>query len=179
MGDSPAYCAAVITNPSLKLEVFQQKALDFLDIAQHSVQSLWEKKCIESAGNSAQSFFLSKRENPLSNPPDLSDFEQWITLPESSPDPTSSDSYGQYLSHPRISPTYCRNLLGWWKDNQLAEGQVTKLALDMLSMSAECERTFSSAKVMISSHRNNLSDEVVEASECLRAWFLRKVGGDF
>ena len=30
------------------------------------------------------------------------------------------------------------------------------------------------AKVMISSHRNNLSDEVVEASEYLRAWFLRK-----
>ena len=66
-----------------------------------------------------------------------------------------------------------------WKDNQFAEGQDTKLALDMLSipaMSAECERTFSSTKVMINSHRNNLSDEVVEASECLRAWFLRKVG---
>lgn len=31
-------------------------------------------------------------------------------------------------------------------------------------MSAECERTSSRAKVMISSHRNNLSGEVIEAS---------------
>lgn len=37
---------------------------------------------------------------------------------------------------------------------------VRKLVLDLLSVSAmlaEYERTFSSAKVMISSHRNNLS----------------------
>ena len=39
--------------------------------------------------------------------------------------------------------------------------------------------TFSSAKVMISSHRNNLPEEVVGVSEYIRAWFLRKVGGDF
>lgn len=40
----------------------------------------------------------------------------------------------------------------------------------------KCERTFSSAKVMIISHRNNLSDEVLEASKCLRAWFSVKLG---
>lgn len=148
MGDSPAYCAAIITNPSLKLEFFQQKAPDFLDIARHSVGSLWEKEYIESAGNGAQSSFLSERGYPPSNLSGLSNFEQWITLPNSSPDPTESDSYRQYLSLPGISPTYCRNLLGWRKDDQFAEGQVTKLALDMLSipaMSPECERTFSSA----------------------------------
>lgn len=52
----------------------------------------------------------------------------------------------------------CRNLLGWWKDNQLVGGQVTQLTLDMLSipgMSAEYERAFSSAKAVINSHPDN------------------------
>lgn len=81
----------------------------------------------------------------------------------------------QYLSRPRVPPTDCRDLLGWWKDKQFSEGQVTKLALDMLSipaMSAEYERTLSSAEVMVNHHLDDLPDKEVEASGCLRAWFL-------
>lgn len=112
----------------------------------------------------------------------ISDFEQWITLPDSLPELPQSDSYMQYLSRPRVPPTHYRDLLGWWKDNQFAEGQVTKFALDMLSipaMSAKYERTFSSAEAMINSHLDNLPDDEVEASECLRAWFLHNVGDSF
>ena len=55
------------------------------------------------------------------------------------------------------------------------------MAYDLLSvpaMSAECERIFSSAGMMIVPKRNRLNDNIVEASECLRSWFLRKLGGE-
>lgn len=46
-------------------------------------------------------------------------------------------------------------------------------------MFAGFEHIFSNIKIMISFYYNNLSDEVVKASESLRAWFFCKVGGDF
>jgi len=47
-------------------------------------------------------------------------------------------------------------------------------ALDILSlpaMSAECERVFSSTKKLIIPERNALTDDTIEASECLKAWW--------
>ena len=41
------------------------------------------------------------------------------------------------------------------------------------------ERIFSSVGMMILSKRNRLNDDILEASECLRSWFLRKLGEDF
>lgn len=184
MSDSPAYFAAVITNPSLKLELFKQKAPSFLYTAQRSVQNLWVKEYIEFTGGLNASAYIPQEPGTSADPTGvtLSDFEQWIALPDALPDLPQSDSYMQYLSRQRIPAAQCRDLLGWWKDNRFAEGRVAKLALDMLSipaMSAEYERTFSSAEVTNNPHFDYLSDEVLEASECLRAWFLRNVGGAF
>src|SRR5947199_8712524 len=47
-------------------------------------------------------------------------------------------------------------------------------ALDTLScpaMSAECERVFSSAKKLITPERNQLEEDIIEACECLKAWW--------
>ncbi len=47
------------------------------------------------------------------------------------------------------------------------------MALDVLSiplMSAECERVFSAAKILISDRRNSLKEEVIEACSLLRHW---------
>ena len=38
-------------------------------------------------------------------------------------------------------------------------------------MSAECERVFSSAKLLISDTRNQLSVDIIEANKCLKAWY--------
>ena len=40
-------------------------------------------------------------------------------------------------------------------------------------MSAECERVFSSTKKLITPERNRLSEESIEASECLKNWWDR------
>ena len=38
-------------------------------------------------------------------------------------------------------------------------------------MSAECERIFSFSKRFISSDRNRLKDDIIEAMSCLKHWY--------
>ena len=48
------------------------------------------------------------------------------------------------------------------------------MALDVFAvpaMSDECERLFSSAKILLSDRRSRLRMDIIEASECLRAWY--------
>jgi hypothetical protein len=64
-------------------------------------------------------------------------------------------------------------LLIWWWNNR---GTFPTLyeALDKLAipaMSTECERMFSSAKKMITPASNRLGDDIIEACECLKAWW--------
>jgi hypothetical protein len=42
-------------------------------------------------------------------------------------------------------------------------------------MLAECERVFSGAKLLISPNRNRLADDIIEAAECLRIWWMRGI----
>ena len=44
-----------------------------------------------------------------------------------------------------------------------------------LRLSAECERIFSGAKLLISPNRNSLADDITEAAECLRIWWMRGI----
>jgi hypothetical protein len=47
-------------------------------------------------------------------------------------------------------------------------------ALDTLAIPAtttDCERTFSSGRKFVSPERNRLSDDIIEAVECLKAWW--------
>jgi hypothetical protein len=41
-------------------------------------------------------------------------------------------------------------------------------------MSSECERVFSSAKKkLLTPERNALADDIIEATECLKAWWAQ------
>jgi hAT family C-terminal dimerisation region len=42
-------------------------------------------------------------------------------------------------------------------------------------MSVECERVFSSTKKLITPERNYLIEEIIEASECLKNWWDRRL----
>ena len=51
---------------------------------------------------------------------------------------------------------------------------LSQYALDTLccpAMSTECERVFSSTKKLITPERNALADDIIEACECLKAWW--------
>jgi hypothetical protein len=66
------------------------------------------------------------------------------------------------------------NPIELWDSNQSVYGTIYLWALDSLSipvMVTEYERTFSSAKKLITPERSALSDATIEASECLKAWW--------
>jgi hAT family C-terminal dimerisation region len=66
------------------------------------------------------------------------------------------------------------NPLKWWDDHKAEFPTLYLDAWDTLpipAMSAECERVFSSAKIMLTPERNALKEDIIEAAECLRAWW--------
>jgi hypothetical protein len=68
------------------------------------------------------------------------------------------------------------DLIKWWISHSKEYPRLTRFALDMASipaMTVECERTFSSARRLITDDRNNLKPGTVEANECLRAWYKK------
>ena len=42
------------------------------------------------------------------------------------------------------------------------------------AMSAECERIFSSAARLVTIIRNGSKEDIIEANECLKAWFAQE-----
>jgi len=60
--------------------------------------------------------------------------------------------------------------------------RLAKLGLDMVAipaMSSDCERVFSQCKLLITGQRNRLKPDIIEATQCLRAWLImdRKAEG--
>jgi len=61
----------------------------------------------------------------------------------------------------------------WWKSHEEEYPQLSRIALDYLSiptMSAECKRLFSIAKLLFSIRRTSLSEETVCMLLCLKNW---------
>ena len=48
LADSPAYAAAIVTNPKLKWQFFEQKSLDTAHRAKQAVLSLWQREYLTS-----------------------------------------------------------------------------------------------------------------------------------
>jgi hypothetical protein len=70
------------------------------------------------------------------------------------------------------------NSIIWWSDKRTKFLILYQFAFDTLTcstMSTKCERVFSAAKKMITPKRNALSERVIEACECLKAWRRKEV----
>lgn len=84
------------------------------------------------------------------------------------------DEFKYYVEgDPELLPKNA-NLYQWWS-NQTHLSTVQQAAYDYLSipaMSAECERVFSDTKRTITTERNRLKDDIIEATECL-VWWMR------
>lgn len=84
----------------------------------------------------------------------------------------SSDSFNSFIQGPIVEFNEGTDVHGWLKDN--CSSSIRQQALDLLSIpaiSAEVERVFSSAKLLLTPQRNSLSDERIEYLELLRYWW--------
>lgn len=74
----------------------------------------------------------------------------------------------------------CPDPLKWWKHHQDIYPNLSRMAKDHLCITATSvpsERLFSAAGDIITSRRNKLHPEVVEATLCLDSWWAGNVPG--
>jgi hypothetical protein len=84
------------------------------------------------------------------------------------------DEYSRYCAEDIVNSQYYRSRpIDWWKTNAYRYPRLSTMAVDMLSIpssSAESERTFSSAGLMMAPLRNRLGREIVAMGQCIRSW---------
>jgi hypothetical protein len=171
--ESAAYYAAEVLQPRRKWSWFRQEWLGddekrpWIDTAQKAVQQLWEEEYKGKFG-APELTLVSRPRHPNDEFGAFSEHRRIRTVT-----PTSSDSYQSYIScDPEGQPA--DDPLNYWNSRIRSQPDLARFALDMLALpvsSAECERIFSSAKLLITSSRNRLHPNIIEANECLRAWF--------
>jgi hypothetical protein len=132
--------------------------------------------------------FVSERSGLFLPTPrkDPSDFAQWIQRHKHKPQgpKAKQDEYQQYLEMEHFpdqgSEEFQSNsrpklvdLCAFWARYEAQYPSLARMAFDVLSipaLSSECERVFSSAKILIDDRRARMKEDIIEASECLRAW---------
>ena len=95
--------------------------------------------------------------------------DEFMNVASRGPVSSTEDEYERYC----ISPPepFVVSVREWWKNKR--DSDLWAMAFDVQSitaMSAECERVFSSGKLMLSQQRNRLREDAVEAAELLKAW---------
>jgi hAT family C-terminal dimerisation region len=84
----------------------------------------------------------------------------------------SNDEFETYVNRTPLAVGDDFNPIKWWANT--GSPQLMNMAFDILSipaMSSETERVFSGAKLTLSPSRNRLSEDIIEATECLNRWY--------
>ena len=191
MDKSPVYAAAIVLNPEHKLDYFKaswEEYPEWIAQAEKSVEELWLTMYKDTANSEAETtenapssglFLPTPRKDP-------SDFAQWVQRHKHKPQgpKAKQDEYQQYLEMEHFpdqgSEEFQSNsrpklvdLCAFWARYEAQYPSLARMAFDVLSipaMSSECERVFSSAKILIDDRRARMKEDIIEASECLRAW---------
>jgi hypothetical protein len=80
---------------------------------------------------------------------------------------TTSTSVSFTRSQGKVNPVQ------WWVDHQQQFPRLAALALDILAipgMAADCERSFSIAKLSVSSQRHPMKPETLEMLQLMKDW---------
>lgn len=89
---------------------------------------------------------------------------------------STTDLYEQYISTDRLHDEDASydDAIAYWLSRYDSQRDLARFALDLFAispMSDECGRLFCSAKLTIVDRRGRLKVDIVEACECLRAWY--------
>jgi hypothetical protein len=104
----------------------------------------------------------------------IDDYDNWLNRNKGN-NSLTGDEFARYSRRgAAISTT--QDPISWWNqhDVEVAFPTLQRWAFDTLACpatSCECERAFSSAKKLITPERNSLADNLIEALECLKAWW--------
>ena len=180
-----AYYTAIITNPTLKTAWFQQRWGD------HPIRSTWLKNNVlpalkevwlqEYKGRSSPQSPISTLYHQRSRSPrrytSCREHKRLKLNLTPEPTPSAPDELEEYLNtNLYITNEEYFDPIQYWNNRYFSQPDLAQFALDALAvppMSDECERLFSSAKILITHRRSCLKMDIIEANECLRAWYGR------
>ena len=179
----PAYYAAQILDPYRKWAWFRQEWVlqgdeekqRWFDNAQSAVKRLWET---EYKGRYfVEMLPLPARQQERDPDPAFDRQREHKRIRIDTPVSTA-DLYEQYISTDRLhdEEASCNDAIAYWLSRYDSQRDLARFALDLFAispMSDECERLFSSAKLTIVDRRGRLKADIIEACECLRAWYGR------
>jgi len=175
MQESPVYAASVVLNPQHKKHWFNfhwKAKRDWIEKAEKNVENLWLTKYKDPIQPQDEASIIHSTADK-----DPSDFDQFMApLDYYNDEENQTNEYEQYLADPRQSREAAKklSLCKFWASQESSYPLLSRMAFDMLSipaMSAECERTFSSTKLLLTDRRARMKEDIIEASECLRAGF--------
>ena len=86
------------------------------------------------------------------------------------------DQLDAYLSTDPLPRSDNFDPIAYWIERQTSTPQLAKFALDCLAipcMSDDPERSFSAGRDLLTYHRNRLSADIIEATQCLRSWYSK------
>jgi hypothetical protein len=167
--DSPVYVAALVLHPGHKWKYINERwdRDDWKKSAKDDFKSFyeryWQNREVEADSQPV------KEERPGSR--EYDEFQAWMT-PHGyyTSQDVAVDDYDSYLIAP---PMKISNPITWWREHQATYPKLAQMAFDLLSipaMSAECERVFSQAKLVVNDMRNRMTDDTIDAIQCLKNW---------
>jgi hypothetical protein len=187
--ESPAYYAAISLNPSLKNQWYYQvwngsdDKRAWIQAAVGAVKELWvdEYKGKFAHGAPVPTHVFKSpepKEKSFTSVRNHKRLKLRHIDPHSSPELPSTDHYNEFITTDVIGLNDDEEFdpIQYWNERYHSQTDLARMALDVLAlppMSDECERLFSSAKLLLTDHRSRLRMDVIEASECLRAWYGR------
>ncbi|KAG7403377.1 putative AC transposase [Fusarium oxysporum f. sp. rapae] len=176
----PAYYAAQILDPYRKWAWFRQEWVlqagkekqKWFDNAQSAVKQLWET---EYKGRYAVEMLPPPVRKERYPDPAFDRQREHKRIRIDAP-VSAADLYEQYISTDRLhdDEAGCDEAIAYWLSRYDSQRDLARFALDLFAispMSDECERLFSSAKLTIVDRRGRLKADIIEACECLRAWY--------
>lgn len=179
LDDLPVYMGALVLHPGYKLafieKIWAGKRI-WLENARKSVKRLWETgwKGRHSAfepNTPPDESTNALIDATLSHEKEADPFEIFMNPPNLYT--TQSVTIDEYKKYLEIPAKKTNEPLAWWRERYTQWPSLTTMACDLISiplMSAECERVFSAAGYLITSRRNHMKEDIIEATTCLRAW---------
>jgi len=179
--NSPFYVAAIVLNPTHKWRYFETHWRDrkpWIKDAKSEMNRLWTRHKIQHQQAINEETSLPTNAHPSSETGPSTSFKSFLAQGYHQDDEGElTDEYRAYCQLPTLQ-NKPHSLIYWWRDQEPSFPLLAKLAYSILSipaMSAECERVFSSSKLLVTPTRNRLSPQAIEASECLRNWYRNEV----
>ena len=171
------YIAGLVLNPEQKwnyLEYAWREEKDWVPTAKRQLKDLWPeyKPHPEGAARSSlASRELKRKESVLAD-----ELNAWRHA--SKKKVKIIDEYDEYLSTAPLEAGTVTNLVIWRGHHSGQWPNLSRLALDALSipaMSAECERSFSDAGRTITDERASLGPDAIEACSCVKNGLNKKL----